>query len=80
MCSLKDRPIKKIVYYYGQWQECFKDMTGHVQFVEGIPEDIPCLFPAACLPGVLVLDDLMRHCTDDERILISLQKSLTTVM
>ena len=66
---LFERPIKKIVYCYGQWQECFKDMTGHVQFVEGIPGDIPCLFPPACRPGVLVLDDLMRHCSDDERIL-----------
>ena len=66
---LFERPIKKIVYCYGQWQECFKDMTGHVQFVEGIPEDIPCLFPPACRPGVLVLDDLIRHCSDDERIL-----------
>ena len=44
-------------------------MTGHVQFVEGIPEDIPCLFPPACRPGVLILDDLMRPCSDDERIL-----------
>ena len=66
---LFERPIKKIVYCYGQWQECFKDMTGHVQFVEGIPEDIPCLFPPACRPCVLVLDDLMRHCSDVERIL-----------
>ena len=66
---LFERPIKKIVYCYGQRQECFKDMTGHVQFVEGIPEDIPCLFPPACRPGVLVLDDLMRHCSDDEHIL-----------
>ena len=61
---LFERPIKKIVYCYGQWQECFKDRTGHVQFVDGIPEDIPCLFPPACGPGVLVLDDLMRHCSD----------------
>ena len=42
---LFERPIRKIVYYYGQWQDCFKDMTDQVQFVEGIPEDIPSLFP-----------------------------------
>ena len=40
---LFERPIKKIVYCYGQWQGCLKDMTGHVQFVEGIPEDIPSM-------------------------------------
>ena len=44
-------------------------MGGHVQFEEGIPEDIPSLFPPTCRPGVLVLDDLMRDCSDDERIL-----------
>ena len=61
---LFERPIKQIVYCYGLWQECFKDMTGHVQFMEGIPEDIPTR-----RPGVLVLDELVRHCSDDERIL-----------
>ena len=52
----------------GSGKNEFKDKRGHVQFVEGIPEDIPCLFPPACRPGVLGLDDLMRHCSDDERI------------
>jgi len=40
-----------------------------VTFVEGIPEDIPSLFPPNCRPGILILDDLMRNCSDDERIL-----------
>ena len=46
-------------------------MTGlfEVEFVEGIPEDIPSLFPPPCRPGILVLDDLMRHCSEDERVL-----------
>ena len=44
-------------------------MLDHVQFVEGIPEDIPSLFSPTCRPGVLVFDDLMRHCSDYERIL-----------
>ena len=67
--SLFERSIRKIVYCYGQWQECFKDMATQVTFVEGIPEDIPSLFPPNCRPRVLVLDDLMRNCSDDERIL-----------
>ena len=66
---LFDRPIRKIVYCYGQWQECFKNMAPRVTFVEGIPEDIPSLFPPNCRPGILILDDLMRNCSDDERIL-----------
>lgn len=66
--SLFERPIRKIVYCYGQWQECFKDMTSQVTFVDGIPEDIPSMFPLNYRPGILVLDDLMRNCSDDERI------------
>ena len=64
-----ERPIKKTFYCCGLWQECIKDMTGHGQFVERIPEDIPWLSPPASCWGVLVLDDLMRHCSDDEHIL-----------
>ena len=67
--SLFERPIRKIVYCYGQWQDCFKDMIDQVQFVEGIPEDILGLFPQTCRPGILVLDDLMRHCSEDECVL-----------
>jgi len=66
--SLFERPIRKIVYCYGQWQECFKDMTSQVTFVDGIPEDIPSMFPFNYRPGILVLDDLMRNCSDGERI------------
>ena len=66
---LFERPIRKIVYCYGQWQECFQDMASQITFVEGIPEDIPALFPMGCRPGILVLDDLMRNCSEDERIL-----------
>ena len=67
--SLFERSIRKIVYCYGQWQECFKDIAPRVTFVEGIPEDIRSLFPPNCRPGILILDDLMRNCSDDERIL-----------
>ena len=42
--SIFERPIRKVVYCYGQWQECFKDMATQATFEEGIPEDIPSLF------------------------------------
>ena len=41
---LFERPIRKIVYCYRQWQECFQDMASQITFVEGIPEDIPLYF------------------------------------
>ena len=44
-------------------------MAAQVTYMEGIPEDIISLFPANCRPGILVLDDLMRNSSDDERIL-----------
>ena len=66
---LFERPIRKIVYCYGQLQECFNSMGSQITFVEGIPEDIPSLFPVSCRPGVLVLDDLIRNCSADERVL-----------
>ena len=70
-CSdvLFERPIRKIVYCYGQWQEWFQDIPSQITFVEGITEDIPALFPMGCRPGILVLDDLIRNCSEDERIL-----------
>ena len=71
--SLFERPIRKIVYCYGQWQDCFKDMTDQVQFVESIPEDIPSLFPPTCRPGIPVLEDLMRHCSEDEQLMQSVK-------
>ena len=37
-------------------------------FVDGIPIDIPSMFPLNYRPGILVLDDLMRNCSDDKRI------------
>ena len=40
-------------------------MAPWVTFVEGIPS----LFPPSCRSGTLVLDDLMRNCSDDEHIL-----------
>ena len=42
--SLFEQPIRKIVYCYGQWQECFRYMAAEVTFVEGIPKDIPSSF------------------------------------
>ena len=73
---LFERPFTKIVYCYGRWQEYFKDIAGHIQFVQGIPDDIPSQFTPTCCPGIFILpvDDLM--CSDDG----SIYKSLTTVM
>ena len=65
---LLERPICKIMYCYSQWKVCFiiKEL---VKEVTCIPDDIPALFPTPYRPGLLVLDDLTRNCTDDERIL-----------
>ena len=36
--SLFERPIRKIVYCYEQWQECFRNMTAQVTFVGVFPK------------------------------------------
>ena len=53
---------RKIVYCYGQWQECFKDMA------QQVPEDIPSIFPPNCRPGILIRYDIMRNCSDHQRV------------
>lgn len=66
---LFEKRIRKIVYCSGQWKLCFLDMESHITFVEVIPENIPPLFPVGCRPEILVLDDLIRNCSECGRIL-----------
>ena len=64
-----DRPVRRIVYCYGEPQRCFKDMQRegiHFQNYKGIPKNIRTLFPNHLRPGILVLDDLMRDCGKDQ--------------
>ena len=64
------RPIRRIVYCYGQPQRCFKDMQREgIHFHMGIPKNIQSLFPKDLRPGILVLDDLMRDCSEDQHVL-----------
>ena len=65
-----DRPPVSTVYCYGEPQACFETMQQQgVQFHHGVPEDIRSLFPPARRPGLLILDDLMRDCGQDQRVL-----------
>lgn len=57
-----DKPIRRIVYCYGEFQPRFLKMENeipNIKFVEGFPEDIYNLFDQT--PGLLVLDDLMNE-------------------
>ena len=65
-----DRPVRRIVYCYGEPQRCFKDMQREgIHFHKGIPKNIQNLFPKHLRPGILVLDDLMRDCGEDQHVL-----------
>ena len=65
-----DRPVRRIVYCYGEPQRCFKDMQREgIHFHKGIPKNIQNLFPKHLRPGILVLDDLMRDCWEDQHVL-----------
>ena len=59
--------IEKIVYCYGEFQPRFLTMEReipNIQFIEGFPEDVYCLFNNTS--GVLVLDDLMNQSTSKD--------------
>ena len=65
-----DRSVRKIVYCYGESQRCFRDMHREgIHFHHGIPKNIESLFPKHLRPGILVLDDLMRDCGEDQHVL-----------
>ena len=65
-----DRPVRRIVYCYGEPQRCFKDMQREgIHFHKGIPKNIRTLFPNHMRPGIVVLDDLMRDCGEDQHVL-----------
>ena len=65
-----DRPVRKIVYCYGESQRWFRDMHREgIHFHNGIPKNIQSLFPKHLRPGILVLDDLMRDCGEDQHVL-----------
>ena len=70
-----DRPVRRIVYCYGELQRCFKAMQREgIHFHKGIPKNIRTLFPNHLRPGILVLDDLMRDCGKDQHVLDFLTK------
>ena len=65
-----DRPVRRIVFCYGEPQCCLKDMQCKgIHFNKGIPKNIRTLFPNHLRPGILVLDDLMRDCGEDQHVL-----------
>ena len=60
----------KIVYCYGAYQPSFINFQREIQlpiiFVEGFPENVLDLFEGK--PGILIIDDLMGSCSNDQRM------------
>jgi hypothetical protein len=57
----------KIIYCYGAYQPCFakfKEQIPNIKFVQGFPEDILDFFENQ--PGILIVDDLMGTCSNDQ--------------
>lgn len=64
-----DQDINKIVYCYGAYQQGFAkflDDIKDIEFVEGFPDDVLDTFRGE--PGILVIDDLMDKCSNDQRM------------
>jgi len=61
--------IFKIVYCYGAYQSCFvkfKEEVPNLVFVDGFPENVLDLFENQ--PGIMIVDDLMASCSNDQRM------------
>ena len=59
--------IHKIIYCYGAYQPCFAEFKEHIpniEFVQGFPETILDFFENQ--PGILIVDDLMGSCSNDQ--------------
>ena len=64
-----NNPFVKLCIAIDNGKNALRIWKRPVTIVEGIPEDIPSLFPPNCHPGILLLLDLMPNCSDKERIL-----------
>lgn len=76
-----DRPIHKVVYCHGVWQDHFNNMQarGGIKFHEGLPsDDLGNIFPPSQRPGLLILDDLMSDAGQDRTVLDLFTKELIT--
>lgn len=61
--------ISKIVYCYGAYQPSFaefREQVPNIVFVEGFPDNVLDLFENQ--PGILIIDDLMGSCSNDQRM------------
>lgn len=64
-----DQEIGRIVYCYGAFQHGFSELQRDVEnivFIEGFPDNVMELFENQ--PGILVIDDLMANCSNDQRM------------
>jgi len=64
-----DQEIGQIVYCYGAYQPGFTQLQNELEnivFVEGFPEDALDYFQGK--HGILIIDDLMDSCSNDQRM------------
>lgn len=56
----------KVIYCYGEYQKEFEELS-NVELVEGFPNDLYDM-TNACENSLVVLDDLMSQCANDQRM------------
>ena len=67
--ELFSEDVSKIVYCYGAYQPSFlkfQQDIPNINFVEGFPDNVLELFEGKS--GILVIDDMMSSCSNDERM------------
>ena len=55
---------EQILYFYGEWQEGFNELTGRVEFIEGVPTEMP----KGDKRTLMIIDDLMTEIENSKTV------------
>jgi len=60
--------LKKIFWFYSEWQDGYGDMPTNVQMIPGMPSSLDKYLDSENGPKAFVFDDLMTECVDNNMI------------
>lgn len=63
-----DVTFKEILFFYGEWQSAYEEDLGEIKYQEGLPSREDLMF-SDNLPRLIILDDLMRECSNDNGVI-----------
>ena len=67
---LSDTPIERIIFYYAEWQQGYRDLGDNVEFKEGLPQ--PMDYSSDPRTKLIIIDDLMSEASSSGNIISNL--------